>query len=610
MRREFIHGVYGEPVRFFFRLRRGWPTVGLALAAGLLIADCLFVVGPYMAQFNVTSLWQLLIGALGLYLLLCVGLDFVVQLLAPARSSIWIRGGTILAVAVGLTMAGGEARSLPLLAVAGLFAALVLGRFSWPLAAVAAAIALYPAVKSPWPLEGSRESAPLHAATAPQVGPSFVVVVLDTVRADHTSAYGYSRDTTPNLARLSARGVRFERAYATGHWSLPSHASLFTGLLASRHGAHTEHLALALHHPTLAELLARHGYETANFTGNAWIGPGIGMTRGFQRNHESWRSYHVDIMLLGKRIYRALMAPDWDKGGAESVTGIRRWLAERDTTRPYLLFVNLYEPHGPYQHVPRAFRRRFTDPDLSLRALEAIGNRVMTATQNGNRLSAEDAAAGLDLLDGAIAASDAMLGEILELVGDDPVVVALSDHGELFGEHALFGHSNTLYEPLIRIPMVIAGRGISSGVVAEEVVSLVDVMPTLLALAGIQAPPVDGIDLRPLLHEGGRLERRRVRAEQFSPDTLAHGWTHHRPDEVEYLHARKQAVVSRDLKRIIAADGSDSGYDLRTDPGEERPFPGQETHLSAWVPEPEEGRAPPALDPVQSKMLEVLGYLQ
>jgi arylsulfatase A-like enzyme len=207
-----------------------------------------------------------------------------------------------------------------------------------------------------------------------------VVVVLDTVRADHTSAYGYQRDTTPNLARLSARGIRFERAYATGHWSLPSHASLFTGLLASRHGAHTEHLALDSHHPTLAEFLARHGYETANFTGNAWIGPGTGMTRGFERNHESWRSYHVDIMLLANRVYYALMAPDWDKGGAETVAGIRRWFSERDTTRPYFLFVNFYEPHGPYQHVPRVFRRRFTDADLSLHALEAIGNRVMTAT--------------------------------------------------------------------------------------------------------------------------------------------------------------------------------------------------------------------------------------
>jgi hypothetical protein len=101
-----------------------------------------------------------------------------------------------------------------------------------------------------------------------------------------------------------------------------------------------------------------------------------------------------------------------------------------------------------------------------------------------------------------------------------------------------------------------------------------------------------------------------VRAEQFSKETMARGWAHQRPAEVDYLFARKQAVVSRSLKRIIAADGSDSGYDLSLDPGEERPFPGSETELLARVPEPEAARTPPSLDPIQSKMLEVLGYLQ
>jgi arylsulfatase A-like enzyme len=260
--------------------------------------------------------------------------------------------------------------------------------------------------------------------------------------------------------------------------------------------------------------------------------------------------------------------------------------------------------------VPRAFRRRFTDPDLSLRALDAIGWRVEAATQNGHLLSAEHVAAGRDLLDGATAAADALLGELLELVGEEPIVVVVSDHGELFGEHTLFGHNNTLYEPLIRVPMVIAGGTLPRGLVVEEVVSLVDIMPTLLALAEIQPPAVDGIDLRPLLRKGGRLERRVVQAEQFRSDTHARTWAHQRPAEVDHLFARKQAVVSRSAKRIVAADGSDRGYDLRVDPGEERPLPGSDTGLSAEVPEPLAGRNTPAPDPVQRKMLEVLGYLQ
>jgi arylsulfatase A-like enzyme len=599
-------------MQFFLRTRRGWPSVGLALAAGLLVGDCLFVVGPYMEQFQAGSIWPLLGDALGIYALLAVGLDLALQLLGPVRAarSVWSRMGTILAVGVALVVAAGEARSLPLLAAAGLFAVLALGRFTWPVAAVVTAVALHPMTQSPSLPEAGGGEAPARVSPALAGKPSFVLVVLDTVRADRTSAYGYERDTTPNLARLAARGVRFERAYATACWSLPSHASLFTGLLPSRHGAHNEHLALDGRHPTLAELLASRGYETANVTANAWIGPGTGMSRGFQQNHESWRSYHVDFMLLAKRVYFALLAPDRDKGGADSVAGIRRWLSERDARRPYFLFVNVFEAHAPYQHVPRAFRRRFSAAELSLRELEAIGTRVLTATQNGNLLSLSDTAAGSDLLDGAIAAADAVLGEILELAGDDPIVVVASDHGELFGEHTLFGHSNTLYEPLIRVPLVIAGGSLPQGSVVQEIVSLADIAPTLLAMAGAVAPEVDGTDLAPLFHAGEHRGRRQARAEQFRPTELAHGWPHNRPAEIRYLFARKQAVLSGSLKRIVAADGSDSGYDLATDPGEERPFPGSETNLGAHIPEAQATGADVEFDPFQRKMLEVLGYLQ
>ena len=599
-------------MRFFLRTRRGWPGVGLALAAGFLVGDCLFVVGPYMEQFQTGSLWPLLGGALGIYALLGMGLDLTLQLpgLGRAARSVWIRMGTILAVAMGITVVAGEARSLPLLAAAGLFALLALGRFTWPVAAVVAAIVLHPTLRSPSLPEAGRAAAPAQVTQAAVGKPSFVLVVLDTVRADHTSAYGYERDTTPNLARIAARGVRFERAYATGCWSLPSHASLFTGLLPSRHGAHNEHLALDDRHPTLAQLLASSGYETVNVTANAWIGPGIGMTRGFQQNHETWRSYHVDFMLLAKRVYFALVAPDRDKGGADSIAGIRRWLSERDATRPYFLFVNVFEAHAPYQHVPRAFRRRFTDADLSLRELEAIGTRVLTATQNGNRLSPGDIATGRALLDGAIAAADAVLGQVLELVGDDPIVLVASDHGELFGEHTLFGHSNTLYEPLIRIPLVVAGESLPEGLVVREIVSLTDIMPTLLAMAGAPTPEVDGSDIAPLFSLGEEPGQRQVRAEQFRPIASAHGWPHNRPAEVRYLFARKQAVVGSNLKRIIAADGSDSGYDLATDPAEERPFPGAETKLKAHIPEPQATEEDVEFDPLQRKMLEMLGYLQ
>jgi arylsulfatase A-like enzyme len=599
-------------MRFFFAMRRRWPTVGLALAAGFLVGDCLLVLGPYMNGFKTGSLGLLLLGALGMYVLLTAGLDLVIQLLGPTgiARSLWIRMGTILAVAAGLVIAAAEVRSLPLLGVAALFAVLALGRFTWPVAVVIAGFALFPVVKSPPAREAPPNEVASHLGAAAATGPSFVVVVLDTVRFDHTSVYGYHRDTTPNLARLAARGVRFERAYTTSNWSLPSHASLFTGLQSSHHGAHSEHLLLDDHHPTLAEILAVPGYETANFTSNAWISPGTGMSRGFQLYRESWRRTHVDFLLLAKRVYFSLLAPDRDKGGADLVAGIRRWSSERDSTRPYFLFVNVFEAHAPYQHVPREFRRRFAAPDLSLHEMEAIGTRVTTATQNGNLLSQEDAAIGLDLLDGAIAAADALLGEILELVGDDPIVVVVADHGELCGEHTLFGHSNTLYEPLIRIPMVMAGRHIPKGSVLSEVVSLVDIMPTLLAMAGVDGPEVDGEDLGPLLGGSSHGSGRPVRAEQFSPAKGGKGWRHHRGEQSDYLLARKEAVVDGTLKRIVSEEGSDLGYDLKLDPAEQHPFEGAETELDARVPDPGASQTIATIDPLQQKVLQALGYLQ
>jgi arylsulfatase A-like enzyme len=598
-------------MKLFFSAPRSWPTIGLALAAGLLVGDCLFVVVPYVDVFHAGFLWPLLLSTLATYVGLCVALDLALQWLGPdrARRSGWLRGGIILTAALALSVASGEARSIPLLGLAALFATLALGRYTWPIAGMVAAVALQPTLER---TPASHSDRPLAPAQAPAFGaerPSFLVVVLDTMRADHTSAYGYERDTTPNLSRLAARGVRFERAYTTGCWSLPSHASLFTGLYASHHGAHNEHLALDDRHPTLAETLARHGYQTASFTGNPWIGNGTGMSRGFQHNHESWRSSWLDLMLLAKRVHIGLAAPDGDKGGTETVAALRRWLAERDPTRPYFVFVNVFEAHAPYQRVPRRFRRRYSRDDLSLRALEAIGMRVHTATQNGNLLSNDDAAAGLDLLDGAVAAADDVLGQVLELVGEEPIVAVMADHGELFGEHTLFGHSNTLYEPLIRVPLVLAGKDLPRGRVVRETVSLVDLMPTLLGLANIQTAALDGIDLRSLLAGDGGPDGRRVRAAQFRPPD-ARGWRRQRPDEIEGLLARKQAVVAASLKRVIGEDGSDAGYDLRTDPREERPFPGRETELAAGVPEPDTARSPLTMDAIPRKMLQVLGYLQ
>lgn len=594
-------------MRYFARIPRRWPWAGLAFAVGLLAGDALFVARPTFGWFEEASLWPRgpLLGAFTAYVACAAGIDWMAQAPWPASRQAFVPRVLLLAVVgAALAVAANESRSLPLLGFAAGFAFVALGRFTWPVAVAVALFGLWPAIAPADP------PAPPRLAAAPPPGaPSFVIVALDTVRRDRTSAYGHARDTTPNLARLAERGVRFDRAYGTASWSLPNHASLFTGLGTARHGAHNEHLALAAEHATLAAVLAEHGWETFSSSGNPWLGHGTGMARGFHHVHEPWRAVHMKWFLLFWRVWAGLAAPDRDKGGADTVAVLARWLGERDASRPYLVFVNLMEAHGPYQDVPREPRRRFTDARLSLRELETVGMRGWEASQNGEPLPDGLRPDVLDLYDGAIYAADAYLGEILALVGDEPIVAVLADHGEYAGERTLYGHPNLLYEGTLSMPLVMAGGPLPEGATVDALVSTADVMPTLLAIAGVEPPPgLDGIDLRPLVLGAAPAERTLV-AESYRPPDSDESWPKNRPEMAAELRARKRAVIRGHTKRIVGEDGTDLAFDLSRDPGETRPLPAAPAWLDANAPGPPSNGSAAPLDPGQRRALEALGYI-
>lgn len=316
--------------------------------------------------------------------------------------------------------------------------------------------------------------------------------------------------------------------------------------------------------------------------------------------------------MTGWRIWHRFVAPDRDKGGAEVVDGVRRWQEARDRARPALLFVNLMEAHAPYQEVPVRWRRAWTDPAISRPQLEAIGERSHMAQVLGTAVPEDDLGTTLDLQDGAIAAADAYLGQIVEIVGDDAVWVVVSDHGELLGEHGLWGHNLGLWEPLVAVPMVVAGPGWPEGAVVDDPVSLVDVAPTVAAMAGAALPePVAGVDLGPVVRGEHSLTDRTLVAEHLRTDFLTAGWQMLDPTgDHASIRARRAAVRKGDLKRMLAEDGTDEGYDLAIDPLEEHPLPGAELPLAVSLPTPGATTPVPALDQATTDALKALGYLR
>ena len=591
----------------------GWlPSVGLAMGVAILTVECAVVVRFSLSAAQghgvLAPLWQTLVG----YWAVLVPCDLL-ALAALRRAGspagglrpTGIRVGVSTAVVATLAGIGGQGEVAVLVVPAGILAWIGHTRWVWPLAVGVAVFSLWPAVPT-------EPRVPPDVALEPPATPSIALIVLDTVRADRTSAYGHPFDTTPNLARLAARGIRFERAYSTSCWSLPSHASLLTGLLPREHGAHHENHRLAAQSPTLPELLAAHGYETVGFSANPWISDGTGLSRGFERFEGIWSDYVIRELLLFWRIWWRLTAPHLDKGGAVALERIRHWHRSRNPERPFFLFVNLLEAHAPYNHVPEASLRAFLPEGVPLADANEVGEEWFAGIMDGVMDPGLDRDLALRLLDAAIHAVDAYLGEILGVVGDEVVVVVISDHGELVGEHGLFGHNQSLYEPVIRIPMVMAGPGIPAGRTVASLASIVDVMPTLLAIGGVPMASHGGIDLLELLREGER--HRTIQAEQMRPGSMAVSPLPH-GDAARVAHhtARKVAVVHGWHKRVVDELGADHTFDLLADPLELEPLAD-----SAGMVRPEPPRriaddasaaAGPELSAAERGRLEALGYL-
>lgn len=370
-----------------------------------------------------------------------------------------------------------------------------------------------------WPRRDARSRG--DRATAD--GPNVILLVLDTVRAKSLSLYGHWRHTSPALERLASRGATFEHAVATSSWTLPSHASLFTGRYPFELTADWRY-PLNRQHRTLAEAFASHGYATAGFVANLrYAGRETGLARGFA-HYEDWplsagrllESSSLGHFLLNRPLVRTLLGrhDNYSRKPARHITNaFLRWLDEIDGSGPFFAFLNYYDAHEPYLP-PSPFDAQFGRlPPAAARNIRH--DRRADGMRRGRSLSRPaEVATELLAYESAIAALDAEIGRLANALdrrglGDETIVVVTSDHGESHGERGLFAHGNSLYDETLRVPLVISFPGrVPFGAHVWHPVSLRDLPATIADLARLPArPSFPGTTLLPLMRADSALAR-------------------------------------------------------------------------------------------------------
>jgi arylsulfatase A-like enzyme len=360
-----------------------------------------------------------------------------------------------------------------------------------------------------WPMVRARLD---HRALAdpPAGAPNVLVLLWDTVRAGSLDLYGHTLDTAPFLTRLSRNGVVFDRAFSTSSYTLPSHASLFTGRWSHELSADWR---VPLNHepPTLAEAFTAAGYRTAAFSANRiYVTREFGLGRGFVHFDEHRlgvqqviRSSTLVRAIASSRQVRNLLSFNDDLArvsASDNHQALRRWLT-REPDRPYFAFVNFMEAHSPYLPKP-SFAHRFGwysegASRTERRKVETIGRR------QPERMAPADAIHSRTAYEASISELDAGVNAMLEDLAargllENTLIVVTADHGEEFGEHGRFGHGNSLYPSSVHVPLVMVLRGSTpAGVRVKPAVSLRDVPATILDLAGI-AGQLPGTSLRTL----------------------------------------------------------------------------------------------------------------
>jgi arylsulfatase A-like enzyme/Flp pilus assembly protein TadD len=401
----------------------------------------------------------------------------------------------------------------------------------------------------------------LSRGAAPASAPNVLLIVIDTLRADHVGAYGYGRDTTPTLDALARKGVIFDNAISQAPWTAASVATMFTGLYPSVHGLDggvqwgagqasaagalpfAVQKVLSPSQLTLAEVLRRRGYRTAGFVSNVYMNSVFGFAQGFEVYDDEHEDYSSDVTQVKRRAQTTnLRVFEWLDGAPDE---------------PFFLLVHYNDPHWPYNPPAPHGQGYIADYRGHLTPKNTVV-AVVRGDKPAPDLTEEDVAFLVGLYDGEIEYMDSQLAGLLERMDsidlERPLLtVVTSDHGEEFFDHGSTNHGYTLYDEQIRVPLIVHYPGRLSPRRVEAQVRLVDLMPTILDLAGLgeASSEVQGTILVPLMEGTTRV----------GPGIAL--------SESTYVGDQKSLRTEQGLKWIRSFEADETLlFDLREDPGE------------------------------------------
>jgi len=347
------------------------------------------------------------------------------------------------------------------------------------------------------------------ASAGCQRKPNVLLISIDSLRADHVGVYGYGRNTTPTLDRLATSGARFETAVSSTSWTLPAHIALLTGLPDTVHGVQRPVQALDAGIPTLTDAMRAGGYHTVGFYSGPFLHPLFGFARGFD-DYIDCTSYGAGNRITDpqgrKAEVRAISR--FHRASHRDVTNPRiqrEVLAQLDRLdrRPFFFFVHMWDVH--YDYIPPPPYDRMFDPDYQ----GSMTGRNFHENRKFRRgMPAADFKHIIALYDGEIRYTDDTVTTILHALDqrgllDNTLVVVTADHGDEFLDHGRKGHRTTLFDELVRIPLLFSFPGRVPAKQINAVVSIIDIAPTILDLVGLAPmPDVVGRSLTGLMREG------------------------------------------------------------------------------------------------------------